>query len=195
ADPGRRCRRPRRRVPRDRRPGRARPCDRHGLVGARRAGRLLRPHPGHARGHGGRRARRRGRHRGADPAPRLAHRRRARPLDRAARRTSARAASDGGAMTAPGTSAHARAGAAALRGARAQEIALPLVVVLLVIIGTLLKGTVFFSTANLWNVLVQATVAGTVAVGMTFVIATGGIDLGVGSVLGAAAIVGGHYFH
>jgi ribose transport system permease protein len=98
-------------------------------------------------------------------------------------------------MTAPETSAHARAGAAALRGARAQEIALPLVVVLLVIIGTLLKGTVFFSTANLWNVLVQASVAGTVAVGMTFVIATGGIDLGVGSVLAAAAIVGGHYFH
>jgi len=97
-------------------------------------------------------------------------------------------------MTTPDTSAHARAGAAARRGARAQEFALPLVVVLLVIIGTLLKGTVFFSTANLWNVLVQASVAGTVAVGMTFVIATGGIDLAVGSVMAAAAIIGGHYF-
>jgi ribose transport system permease protein len=75
-----------------------------------------------------------------------------------------------------------------------QEVALPLVVVLLVIVGTILKGTVFFSTANLWNVLVQASVAGTIAVGMTFVIATGGIDLAPGSVLAAAAIVGGHYF-
>ncbi len=83
---------------------------------------------------------------------------------------------------------------AALRRARVQEIALPLVVVALVIVGTLLKGSVFFSTTNLWNVLVQASVAGTVAVGMTFVIATGGIDLAVGSVLAAAAIVGGHYF-
>jgi ribose transport system permease protein len=98
-------------------------------------------------------------------------------------------------MTPPETSAHARAGAAALRGARAQEIALPLVVALLVVIGTLLRGTVFFSTANLWNVLVQASVAGTVAIGMTFAIATGGIDLAVGSVLAAAAIIGGTYFH
>lgn len=79
-------------------------------------------------------------------------------------------------------------------GARVQEIALPLVVVALVIAGALLKGSVFFSTANLWNVLVQASVAGTIAVGMTFVIATGGIDLAVGSVMAAAAIVGGHYF-
>jgi ribose/xylose/arabinose/galactoside ABC-type transport system permease subunit len=76
-----------------------------------------------------------------------------------------------------------------------QEIALPVVVVVLIVVGTFLKGTIFFSTANLWNVLVQASVAGTVAVGMTFVIATGGIDLAVGSVLAAAAIVGGHYFH
>jgi ribose/xylose/arabinose/galactoside ABC-type transport system permease subunit len=79
-------------------------------------------------------------------------------------------------------------------GARAQDIALPLVVVALVIAGTILEGGVFFSTANLWNVLVQASVAGTIAVGMTFVIATGGIDLAVGSVMAAAAIVGGHYF-
>jgi len=85
--------------------------------------------------------------------------------------------------------------APAVRRVRAQEVALPLVVVLLVIAGTVLKGAIFFSTANLWNVLVQASVAGTVAVGMTFVIATGGIDLAVGSVLAAAAIVGGHYFH
>jgi len=79
-------------------------------------------------------------------------------------------------------------------GVRAQDIALPLVVVALVIAGTILEGGMFFSTANLWNVLVQASVAGTIAVGMTFVIATGGIDLAVGSVMAAAAIVGGHYF-
>jgi len=81
----------------------------------------------------------------------------------------------------------------AARGARAQDIALPLVVVALVIAGAILEGRVFFSTANLWNVLVQASVAGTIAVGMTFVIATGGIDLAVGSVMAAAAIIGGHY--
>jgi ribose transport system permease protein len=90
---------------------------------------------------------------------------------------------------------HPRSASAALRRMRIQEAALPLVVVALAIVGTLLKGTIFFSTANLWNVLVQASVAGTVAIGMTFVIATGGIDLAVGSVLAAAAVVGGHYFH
>ncbi|HWM84563.1 MAG TPA: ABC transporter permease [Kofleriaceae bacterium] len=78
---------------------------------------------------------------------------------------------------------------------RVQEAALPFVVLLLVIIGAVLKGEIFLSTQNMWNVLVQASVYGTVAIGMTFVIATGGIDLGVGSVLAAAAIVGGHYFH
>jgi ribose transport system permease protein len=88
-----------------------------------------------------------------------------------------------------------RAQSRAPRRVKVQEVALPLVVVVLVVAGTLLKGTMFFSTANLWNVLVQASVAGTVAVGMTFVIATGGIDLAVGSVLAAAAIIGGHYFH
>ena len=95
-------------------------------------------------------------------------------------------------MTAPGSTSGARwRGMSAMR---VQELALPLVVVVLVVVGTALKGTVFFSTANLWNVLVQASVAGTIAVGMTFVIATGGIDLAVGSVMAAAAIVGGHYF-
>jgi ribose transport system permease protein len=83
----------------------------------------------------------------------------------------------------------------AWRRMRIQEAALPFVVLLLVVIGAVLKGGVFFSTANLFNVLVQASVAGTVAVGMTFVIATGGIDLAVGSVVAAAAILGGHYLH
>jgi ribose transport system permease protein len=76
---------------------------------------------------------------------------------------------------------------------RVQEAALPIVVVVLAVVGTVLKGQLFFSTANLWNVLVQASVAGVIAVGMTFVIATGGIDLGVGSVLAAAAILGGRF--
>jgi ribose transport system permease protein len=78
---------------------------------------------------------------------------------------------------------------------RIQEVALPFVVFLLVVVGVALKGDIFFSDDNLWNVLVQASVAGTIAVGMTFVIATGGIDLSVGAVLAASAIIGGHYFH
>ncbi|MBS1701298.1 MAG: ABC transporter permease [Armatimonadetes bacterium] len=44
--------------------------------------------------------------------------------------------------------------------------------------------THFFSSANLANILNQLAVPGILAVGMTFVILTGGIDLSVGSLLG-----------
>jgi ribose transport system permease protein len=44
---------------------------------------------------------------------------------------------------------------------------------------------------NMLNVLRQASVVGVLAIGMTFVIATGGIDLSVGSMVAAAAVAGG----
>lgn len=45
----------------------------------------------------------------------------------------------------------------------------------------------FASTSNLWNVLLQVSTVLLVAVGMTMVIATGGVDLSVGSVMAVAA--------
>jgi ribose transport system permease protein len=47
----------------------------------------------------------------------------------------------------------------------------------------------FLTRTNLFNVLDQSVVVGIVAVGMTFVILTGGIDLSVGSVAGLCGIV------
>jgi ribose transport system permease protein len=47
----------------------------------------------------------------------------------------------------------------------------------------------FFHTDNLWNVARQSSIVGVLAVGMTFVILTGGIDLSVGSILAIAAVV------
>ena len=47
----------------------------------------------------------------------------------------------------------------------------------------------FFSLRNFLNILDQVTVIGIIAVGMTFVILTGGIDLSVGSVLALAMMV------
>lgn len=76
-----------------------------------------------------------------------------------------------------------------------QTIALPFVLLVLIAIGAISKPTAFLAMSNVWNVLVQASVAGTVAVGMTFVIATGGIDLAVGSTLAASAVIGGYYGH
>ena len=49
----------------------------------------------------------------------------------------------------------------------------------------------FLQSNNLLNLLDQSVVVGTVAIGMTFVILTGGIDLSVGSVLGVTAILFG----
>jgi ribose transport system permease protein len=47
----------------------------------------------------------------------------------------------------------------------------------------------FLTSNNLWNVLDQSVVVGIVAIGMTFVILIGGIDLSVGSVAGVTGVV------
>ena len=76
------------------------------------------------------------------------------------------------------------------RRMRIQEYALPVVVLGLVITGIIVKNGTFNTTSNFENILIQASIAGVIAVGMTFVIATGGIDLSVGSVLAVSAIFG-----
>jgi ribose transport system permease protein len=72
-----------------------------------------------------------------------------------------------------------------------QEVVLPVVIVALLIVGAIVRPDSFLSRGNLLNVLTQASITGIIAIGMTFVIATGGIDLSVGSVLAAASIAGG----
>ena len=55
----------------------------------------------------------------------------------------------------------------------------------------ILKPDTFPTVDNFRAVLVQASVVGVLAIGMTFVIATAGIDLSVGSVVAAAGVFGG----
>jgi ribose transport system permease protein len=74
---------------------------------------------------------------------------------------------------------------------RLQEYALVGVVVVLLIVGAILEPDSFLTSDNMLNVLRQASVVGVLAIGMTFVIATGGIDLSVGSMVAAAAVAGG----
>lgn len=62
-------------------------------------------------------------------------------------------------------------------------------VVLCIIVGLLSSS--FFTVSNWLNILVQSSIIGVIAVGMTFVIITGGIDLSVGSILAFSSIVGG----
>jgi len=72
-----------------------------------------------------------------------------------------------------------------------QEFALFGVVVLLIVVGWIWQGDAFMSKDNVFNVLRQGSVVGVLAIGMTFVIATAGIDLSVGSMVAATAIAGG----
>src|SRR4029453_7185377 len=80
---------------------------------------------------------------------------------------------------------------ARLRQIPVQELVLPVVIIALIIIGVIIRPGIFLTSDNLLNVLTQASITGIIAIGMTFVIATGGIDLSVGSVLAAACIAGG----
>jgi ribose transport system permease protein len=72
-----------------------------------------------------------------------------------------------------------------------QEYALVAVVALILIVGAVLEPDTFLTSDNMLNVLRQASVVGVLAIGMTFVIATGGIDLSVGSMVAACAVAGG----
>jgi ribose transport system permease protein len=88
-------------------------------------------------------------------------------------------------------SGEAEGAAIAAKRIRVQEIALPFVLLVLVVAGFFIDADIFFTKDNLFTILTQASVVGVIAIGMTFVIATGGIDLSVGSVLAAAAVAGG----
>jgi len=72
-----------------------------------------------------------------------------------------------------------------------QEYALAFVVVALFVAGAILKPDTFPTWDNVRNMLTQASVVGVLAIGMTFVIATAGIDLSVGSMVAAAGVFGG----
>jgi ribose transport system permease protein len=53
-----------------------------------------------------------------------------------------------------------------------------------------LSSPVFFTVPNLFNIARQVSIMGIVAVGMTFVMITGGIDLSVGSMIAVAGVLG-----
>ena len=65
--------------------------------------------------------------------------------------------------------------------------ALLVLVILCAVLGLLLPP--FLTTRNILNVLRQISITGIVAVGMTFVIVTGGIDISVGSIVALCGVV------
>jgi ribose transport system permease protein len=95
---------------------------------------------------------------------------------------------DGGGPTGPVERFNARF--PQIAGLQFQEYALGIVVALLFVIGAVLKPDTFATADNIRNMLTQASVVGVIAIGMTFVIATSGIDLSVGSMVAAAGVAG-----
>ena len=64
-----------------------------------------------------------------------------------------------------------------------------LLVFLSIVVALSLSSPVFFTTRNLLNILLQTSINGIIAVGMTFVIIAGGIDLSVGAIVALSAVV------
>jgi ribose transport system permease protein len=74
-----------------------------------------------------------------------------------------------------------------VRGLRVNGLPLAILAALLVV--TAIVAPEFFQVRNVLNVSRQASIVGVIAIGMTFVILTGGIDLSVGSILALTAVV------
>ena len=75
----------------------------------------------------------------------------------------------------------------ALRGAEFRNLGLLVVLAVLCVVGALTSPN-FLTGANLSNILVTSSVIGVVAVGATFVIIGGGIDLSVGALVALASV-------
>jgi ribose transport system permease protein len=70
----------------------------------------------------------------------------------------------------------------------ARNLGLVIALVILCVVGIVTAGDRFASTDNLLTILRLATVTGVVAIGMTFVITGGGIDLSVGAIVALASV-------
>jgi ribose transport system permease protein len=75
-----------------------------------------------------------------------------------------------------------------MRSTQLRGNALPVLILIVVAIATAVFVPDFFQLQNMINVSRQASIIGVVAIGMTFVILGGGIDLSVGSILALGAV-------
>lgn len=91
---------------------------------------------------------------------------------------------DDPAMTLPAPARGDRSGNLGL----VRNLGLVIALILLCVVGVITAGERFASTDNLITILRLAAVTGVIAVGMTFVITSGGIDLSVGAILALASV-------
>lgn len=70
-----------------------------------------------------------------------------------------------------------------------------LVVIVLMVVGFGIAKPFFLDSSNLMNVLLQSAVVGILALGQTYVLLTGGIDLSIGSTVAVTAVCSGLFSH
>jgi ribose transport system permease protein len=68
------------------------------------------------------------------------------------------------------------------------------ILIALLLVATITRGTVFWSGTNITNLLLQMSIIGVVVMAELIVVLTGGIDISVGSALGLAAVVSAGLF-
>ncbi|MGO2520512.1 MAG: ABC transporter permease [Microbacterium sp.] len=76
-----------------------------------------------------------------------------------------------------------------LSGSVGRNIGLVVALLVIVAVGAITAPDTFTSLSNVLTILRAASITGVIAIGMTLVIITGGIDLSVGSVMGLASVV------
>ncbi|GGM18920.1 ABC transporter permease [Nakamurella endophytica] len=81
-----------------------------------------------------------------------------------------------------------RASAPSVWSTRLRANWLPIALLVAILVVVVLAVPSFFQSANLLNVGRQSAIVGVIAIGMTFVILTGGIDLSVGSILALSGV-------
>ena len=75
------------------------------------------------------------------------------------------------------------------RLARLQALQIIIVLAVIVIVFSILKPSSFLTVFNIRGIVQNTAILAVLAVGMTFVIITGGIDLSIGSVLDRKSVV------
>ncbi|MFD2840638.1 ABC transporter permease [Populibacterium corticicola] len=88
----------------------------------------------------------------------------------------------------PGAERASQSRSPRLSGSFVRNIGLVLALIALCIVGVATTGERFANTDNLLTILRLASAMGVLAIGMTFVITAGGIDLSVGAVMGLATV-------
>jgi ribose transport system permease protein len=91
--------------------------------------------------------------------------------------------------TTPTTEAGPNAFRRFLTGSAGRNLGLVIALILIIIVGWITGGERFMAIGNFETIIRYGSILGVIAIGMTFVITAGGIDLSVGSVMGLASVI------